>query len=236
MTVVAQDNKAGIPGIVGHMTPITVDHAEGSWVWGTDGSKWLDFCVGIAVANTGHCHPKVVKAAQEQLGKIIHSQMNMYYHQPMLDLTASLCELVPGKMEQVLYANSGAEAVENAVKLAKRHLAPAGRDRLPQRLPRSHPSGHGAHRFGDPLPWPHGAAGGEHLSRALLRPVSTRRLASMRPTTPSRMCAVCCAPRSTATTSPPSSSSRSRARAASSCPSRASSRSCARSPTRSAPT
>jgi len=60
-----QDVKAAIPGFVSHMTPITVDHAEGSWVYGTDGSKWLDFVMGIAVVNTGHCHPKVVAAIQE---------------------------------------------------------------------------------------------------------------------------------------------------------------------------
>jgi 4-aminobutyrate aminotransferase-like enzyme len=50
MTVIAQDKKSHIPGIVWRTTPITVDHAEGSWVYGTDGSKWLDFCMGIAVS------------------------------------------------------------------------------------------------------------------------------------------------------------------------------------------
>ncbi len=119
MTVVAEDKKKYIPSVVAHLTPVTVDHAEGSWVYGTDGSKWLDFCVGIAVAGTGHCHPKVVAAAREQMGKIIHAQMNMVYQEPMLDLAETLCEIVPGNMEQVLFANSGAEAVENAVKLAR---------------------------------------------------------------------------------------------------------------------
>jgi 4-aminobutyrate aminotransferase len=119
MSVVAQDKKTRIPGFVGRTTPITVDHGEGAWVYGTDGSKWLDFVMGIAVVNTGHCHPKVVKAAQGQCEKIIHAQMNMYYHQPMLELSEWLCKTVPGAMDQVLFANSGAEAVENAVKLAK---------------------------------------------------------------------------------------------------------------------
>jgi 4-aminobutyrate aminotransferase len=114
------DDKQGfVPGIVSHVTPVTVDHAAGSWVYGTDGSKWLDFVMGIAVVATGHCHPKVVKAAQAQCEKIIHAQMNMYYHQPMLELSEWLCKTVPGAMDQVLFANSGAEAVENAVKLAK---------------------------------------------------------------------------------------------------------------------
>jgi 4-aminobutyrate aminotransferase len=126
MTQVTQDAKAAIPGFVGHTTPITVDHAEGSWVYGTDGSKWLDFVMGIAVVNTGHCHPKVVAAVREQAGKIIHAQMNMYYQQPMFDLTERLLGIVPGNMDQILYANSGAEAVENAVKLAKGTLRRPG--------------------------------------------------------------------------------------------------------------
>ena len=126
MSVVAQDQKSRIPFFVGHTSPITVDHAEGAWVYGTDGSKWLDFCMGIAVANTGHAHPKVVKAVQDQAGKMLHAQMNMYYHQPMLDLADKLCEIVPGNFDQVLFANSGAEAVENAVKLAKGTLRRPG--------------------------------------------------------------------------------------------------------------
>jgi len=126
MTVAAQDQKSRVPFFVGHTTPIVVDHAEGAWVWGADGSKYLDFCMGIAVANTGHCHPKVVKAAQDQMGKMLHAQMNMYYHQPMLDLADKLCEVLPGDFDQVLFANSGAEAVENAVKLAKGTLRRPG--------------------------------------------------------------------------------------------------------------
>ena len=126
MTQVTQDAKAAIPGFVGHTTPITVDHAEGSWVYGTDGSKWLDFVMGIAVVNTGHCHPKVVAAVREQAGKVIHAQMNEYYQQPMLDLTERLLDIIPGAHDQILFANSGAEAVENAVKLAKGTLRRPG--------------------------------------------------------------------------------------------------------------
>jgi len=115
----AEDKKQYLSSPVGHITQFTVDHAEGSWVYGTNGEKWLDFCMGIAVANTGHCHPKVVKAAQDQMGKIIHAQANMFYNQPTMDLAEKLCRIVPGDMDQVFYVNSGAEAVENAVKLAK---------------------------------------------------------------------------------------------------------------------
>ena len=108
-----------MPGFVNPVTPITIDHAEGSWVYGTDGSKWLDFVVGIAVVNTGHSHPTVVKAVQEQAAKVAHAQMGIYRHQPMLDLSDRLVEILPEGMDTIMYANSGAEAVENAVKLAK---------------------------------------------------------------------------------------------------------------------
>jgi 4-aminobutyrate aminotransferase len=127
MSTPVSEKTSPIPFFIDAMAaPIVVDHAEGSWVYGTDGSKWLDFVVGIAVVNTGHCHPKVVKAAQEQCAVMSHGQMNMYRHKPMLELTDRLLGIVPGKMEQVMYANSGAEAVENAVKLAKQTLRRPG--------------------------------------------------------------------------------------------------------------
>jgi 4-aminobutyrate aminotransferase len=108
-----------MPHFLGPVAPITVDHAEGSWVYDTDGGKWLDFVVGIAVVNTGHCHPKVVKAVQEQAAKLPHAQMNIYRHGPMLQLAEKLTGIMPEGMDEVMFANSGAEAVENAVKLAK---------------------------------------------------------------------------------------------------------------------
>jgi len=108
-----------MPHFLGPVAPITLDHAEGSWVYDTDGGKWLDFVVGIAVVNTGHCHPKVVKAVQEQAAKLPHAQMNIYRHGPMLELADKLVEILPDGMDEVMFANSGAEAVENAVKLAK---------------------------------------------------------------------------------------------------------------------
>ena len=108
-----------MPFFVNPLAPIVIDHAQGSWVYGTDGSKWLDFVVGIAVVNTGHCHPKVVAAVQEQAAKVSHAQMGIYRHAPMLELSEKLMDILPEGMDGVMYANSGAEAVENAVKLAK---------------------------------------------------------------------------------------------------------------------
>jgi len=108
-----------MPHFLGPVAPITLDHAEGSWVYDTDGGRWLDFVVGIAVVNTGHCHPKVVKAVQEQAAKVPHAQMNIYRHGPMLELAEDLAEIMPEGIDEFMFANSGAEAVENAVKLAK---------------------------------------------------------------------------------------------------------------------
>lgn len=100
-------------------TPVVVDHAQGSWIHGTDGVDYLDFTTGIGVTSTGHCHPKVVAAAQEQCGKIIHAQYTTVMHKPLLELTEKLGEHLPTGLDSVFYANSGSEAVEAAVRLAR---------------------------------------------------------------------------------------------------------------------
>lgn len=100
-------------------TPVVVDHALGSWIYGTDGAEYLDFTTGIGVTSTGHCHPRVVEAAREQCGKIIHAQNTTVMHQPLLELTDKLGEKLPAGLDSVFYANSGSEAVEAAVRLAR---------------------------------------------------------------------------------------------------------------------
>lgn len=100
-------------------TPVVVDHALGSWIYGTDGNKYLDFTTGIGVTSTGHCHPRVVEAAREQVGKIIHAQNTTVMHQPLLQLTEKLGDYLPAGVDSVFYANSGSEAVEAAIRLAR---------------------------------------------------------------------------------------------------------------------
>lgn len=100
-------------------TPVVVDHALGSWIYGTDGKEYLDFTTGIGVTSTGHCHPKVVAAAREQAGKIIHAQYTTVMHPPLLQLTEKLGEVLPEGLDSVFYANSGSESVEAAVRLAR---------------------------------------------------------------------------------------------------------------------
>ncbi|HSB02604.1 MAG TPA: aminotransferase class III-fold pyridoxal phosphate-dependent enzyme [Anaerolineales bacterium] len=109
-----------------HMSPawsrvfnFVAERAEGSYIYTADGRKLLDFTCGIGVTNTGHCHPKVVEAIRAQAGQFIHAQANLVIHKPMLQLIEELRVIVPTSIDSFFFANSGAEAVENAVKIAR---------------------------------------------------------------------------------------------------------------------
>ncbi|PWH12673.1 MAG: aspartate aminotransferase family protein [Anaerolineae bacterium] len=99
--------------------PIEAERAEGSYIYATDGRKYLDFTCGIGVTNTGHCHPKVVEAIREQAGLFLHAQANIVVHQPMLRMIEELRTIVPPEIDGFFFSNSGAEAVEGALKLAR---------------------------------------------------------------------------------------------------------------------
>jgi 4-aminobutyrate aminotransferase len=100
-------------------TPVVVDHGEGVYLYDVDGKRHLDFTAGIGVTSTGHCHPRVVAAAQEQVGKLIHGQYTTVMHQPLLELTKRLGDVVPRGLDTLFFANSGAEAVEAALRLSR---------------------------------------------------------------------------------------------------------------------
>jgi len=108
-----------LPRVLTRYSSVVVDRAEGIYVWDLEGQRWMDFTSGIAVVNTGHCHPRVVAAIREQAGKIIHAQANILIHEPMLRLSQLITATMPPTLNQVFFTNSGAEAVEGAVKLAK---------------------------------------------------------------------------------------------------------------------
>ncbi|MBA2519620.1 MAG: aminotransferase class III-fold pyridoxal phosphate-dependent enzyme [Chloroflexia bacterium] len=108
-----------VPRVLGRYSPVTVDHGEGIYVWDTNGDRFTDFTSGIGVVNTGHCHPRVVAAIQEQAAKIIHAQANIFLHEPMLRAASKLTATLPPSLDQVFWTNSGAEAIEGALKLAK---------------------------------------------------------------------------------------------------------------------
>ena len=100
-------------------TPIIAKSAQGSYVYDLEGNAFLDFTCGIGVTNTGHCHPRVVAALQEQAGLLLHGQVNIVMHLPMLELVKELETILPPELDGYFLSNSGAEAIEGAVKLAR---------------------------------------------------------------------------------------------------------------------
>ncbi|MET8247795.1 aminotransferase class III-fold pyridoxal phosphate-dependent enzyme [Streptomyces sp. NPDC005202] len=100
-------------------TPVTVERGEGVHIYGTDGRRYLDFTAGIGVTSTGHCHPRVVAAAQEQIGKLIHGQYTTVMHQPLQQLVERLGDVLPAGLDSLFFSNSGSEAVEAALRLAR---------------------------------------------------------------------------------------------------------------------
>ncbi|MBN6034419.1 aspartate aminotransferase family protein [Amycolatopsis sp. 195334CR] len=104
-------------------TPVVVDHGEGTYLFDSEGRRHLDFTAGIGVTSTGHCHPKVVAAAQEQIGKLIHGQYTTVMHKPLLELTERLGGVLPSGLDSLFFANSGSEAVEAALRLTRQATA-----------------------------------------------------------------------------------------------------------------
>lgn len=102
-----------------HLTNIQPERAEGIYFYDAEGSRYTDFTSGIGVTNTGHCHPRVVEAIREQAGQLIFGQMNIVMAQPTIQLAEKLNQLTPVGIDRFFFSNSGAEAVEAAVKLAR---------------------------------------------------------------------------------------------------------------------
>lgn len=103
--------------------PVEFVRGEGSWLWDEEGNEYLDLLCGISVTNLGHCHPRVVEAVREQAGTLIHVS-NLFYTEPAMRLAARLTESSLGG--KVFFCNSGAEAIEAAVKLSRRAKAGGG--------------------------------------------------------------------------------------------------------------
>jgi acetylornithine/N-succinyldiaminopimelate aminotransferase len=107
--------------------PVLLVKGKGTRVWDLEGEEYLDFVSGLAVCNLGHCHPKVVKAIQDQAEKLIHVS-NFYYIEPQIQLASLLCK--HSFADKVFFCNSGAEANEGAMKLARKYAKEkTGRDR-----------------------------------------------------------------------------------------------------------
>ncbi len=100
--------------------PLVVDRAEGARVTDVSGKSYLDFGAGFAVVGTGHCHPDVIKAVNDQLQKLIHISGSDFYYEPQIALAEKLIEITPGAFDKrVCFGSSGAEAVEATLKIAR---------------------------------------------------------------------------------------------------------------------
>ena len=119
--VIAEDERYTSPSYT-RCYPLVAKQGRGVWVTDVDGNEFLDFSAGIAVASTGHCHPEVVAAIQQQAAELIHMSGTDFYYEQMPELGKRLSAIapMPGPVK-FFYANSGAEAVECSIKLARYH-------------------------------------------------------------------------------------------------------------------
>jgi 4-aminobutyrate aminotransferase len=117
--IIEQDERFTAPAY-GRVYPLVVKQGKGMAIEDVDGNLFLDFMAGIAVTSTGHSHPEVVKAIQEQASRFLHFCGGDFYYEPMARLAEKLCRLAPGSSsKKVFLTNSGTEAVEAAIKLAR---------------------------------------------------------------------------------------------------------------------
>src|SRR3712207_1970325 len=112
-----QDTESKVMFQTGRRAPVTLVRGEGTRVWDTDGREYLDFVAGIAVVSLGHAHPALVEAIQRQAEQLIHIS-NLYYSVPQVQLAELLVQV--SCLDRVYFQNSGAEALEACIKLARK--------------------------------------------------------------------------------------------------------------------
>jgi 4-aminobutyrate aminotransferase len=116
---IARDAKAMSPSFT-RAYPFVMDHGDGCWATDVDGNQFLDFTAGIAVNTTGFAHPKVVAAIEEQAHRFLHMSGTDFYYRTEIELAERLeAAILPGIPARVFFTNSGAEAIEGAMKLAR---------------------------------------------------------------------------------------------------------------------
>jgi 4-aminobutyrate aminotransferase / (S)-3-amino-2-methylpropionate transaminase / 5-aminovalerate transaminase len=108
-----------ITSFVKAIQPIVIDRGEGAVVYDAKGRAFLDCFAGISVVNSGHANPEVIAAAKAQIDKLVHCCSYVYYAKPVADLAEKMAEITPGRLQKTFFANSGAEAIEGALKLAR---------------------------------------------------------------------------------------------------------------------
>ncbi|RWT70745.1 4-aminobutyrate--2-oxoglutarate transaminase [Aeromonas caviae] len=119
--------EAAVVQGVGTLLPVFINRAHNAELWDVEGNRYIDFASGIAVLNTGHNHPKVVAAVREQLEKFSHTCFQVTPYSGYIELAEKLNALVPGPTpKRTLFLSTGAEAVENAIKIARAHTGRSG--------------------------------------------------------------------------------------------------------------
>jgi 4-aminobutyrate aminotransferase len=117
--ILARDKQVMSPSLP-RSYPLIIDHAKGAEVWDVDGNRYIDFMTGIAVTSTGHAHPKVVEAIKQQAEKFLHICLADFYYEVAVELAEAMDRIAPFKEDaQIYFTNSGAEALEAAIKLAR---------------------------------------------------------------------------------------------------------------------
>ncbi len=119
--------QAAIPRGVGHSHQIFIERGENAEIWDVEGRRFIDFAGGIAVLNTGHRHPAVMQAVKDQLDKYTHTCFQVLAYEPYVELAERLNAKAPGDFaKKTLFLTTGAEAVENAIKIARAHTGRSG--------------------------------------------------------------------------------------------------------------
>ncbi len=106
-------------GFLKSVAPIVIERASGAMVTDVNGREYLDCFAGISVVNAGHCNPQVIEAAKKQMDKLVHCSSYLYHVQPVADLAEELAHIAPRGLTKTFFGNSGAEAIEGALKLAR---------------------------------------------------------------------------------------------------------------------
>lgn len=126
-TALMARRQAAVPRGVGQAHPVFIARGANAEIWDVEGRRYIDFAGGIAVLNTGHCHPAVIDAVREQLELYTHTCFQVVAYEPYVELAERLNALAPGQApKKTLFLTTGAEAVENAVKIARSYTRRGG--------------------------------------------------------------------------------------------------------------
>lgn len=123
-----QDRKNKVFAVgQGNLAPVYVERAKNAEMWDVEGNRYIDFAAGIAVLNTGHCHPKVIDAVKSQVENLTHTCITVTPYEPAVELAEKLVEIAPiSGDKKAIFVTTGAEAVENCVKIARAHTGRPG--------------------------------------------------------------------------------------------------------------